>query len=140
MSRLGARALLVSALLAGTSCAPADPRRVVAEEFIDRLFVVIDQVSARELAVGLARAKIDEEIRLKGDQAIDEATRQPRVHYDFVQLAGAEGDDTTSLVYQLSIAPDGTESFTRRLILTVRHSAEGWRVANYTLESPPAPD
>jgi hypothetical protein len=127
-------------------CKSGDPRRAVAEAFIDRLFVTIDQSAARELAVGLAAAKIDEEIRLKGDQAIDETTRQPHINYRFVQHADAggkdaeAGEDASSLVYELHVAPDGADAFSRRLILTLRRADGSWRVANYTLEAPPVPD
>jgi len=136
--RTVAVALVLVALALG--CRSADPRRAVAEDFIDRLFVTIDQPAARQLAVGLAAAKIDEEIRLKEGQAIDETTRQPRVHYRFIQHADAGTDDASSLVYELHVAPDGADAFTRRLILTLRRGEGSWRVANYTLESPPIPD
>jgi hypothetical protein len=146
MSRRLVASIAVASATLVLGCTSGDPRRVVAEDFIDRLFVTIDQPAARELAVGLAAAKIDEEIRLKGDQAIDDATRQPRINYRFVQHADAGGEDATagadaaSLVYELHVAPDGADAFSRRLILTLRRADGGWRVANYTLEAPPVPD
>lgn len=140
MSRLIALALLVVATLDAGSCTPADPRRAVSEQFIDRLFIVIDQPAARELAIGLAASKIDEEIRLKTDQAIDESTRQPHIHYRFVQQAGDGQGETSSLVYELQVAPEDADAFTRRLILTLRREGDVWRIANYTLESPPGAD
>jgi hypothetical protein len=147
MSRRIVASIAVAFATLALGCKSGDPRRAVAEDFIDRLFVTIDQPAARELAVGLAAAKIDEEIRLKGDQAIDEATRQPHINYRFVQHAdaggkdpGAGGKDATSLVYELHVAPDGADAFSRRLILTLRRADGSWRVANYTLEAPPVPD
>lgn len=135
--RLVLLTLAAFAPLAG-ACAPADPQQAVAERFIDRLFVEIDQRAARELSVGLATTKIDEEIRLTAGQAIDEATLKPRVHYRFLQRAGGQPDEgTASLVYELRVSPDGVDAFTRRLILTLRRDGDAWRVANYTLESPP---
>jgi hypothetical protein len=122
------------------ACQSADPRRAVAEQFIDRLFVVIDQRAARELAVGVAAGKVDEEIRLKGDQAIDESTQKPRVTYRFVESRGDDGAEVTSMVYDLQIAPDGIEAFGRRLLLTLRRLPEGWRIANYTLDAAAGPD
>jgi hypothetical protein len=131
------RSALIALAALAAACAPGDPQQAVAEQFIDRVFVVIDQAAARELATGLAISKLDEEIRLRGDVAIDETTRQPRVTYDLLERRGAPGDATVSLVYTLYVAPDGIDSFTRRLILTMRRVADGWRVANYTLEAPP---
>jgi hypothetical protein len=127
----------VAALLALASCRSSDPRQAAAERFIDALFIKIDQPAAHELATGLAASKLDEEIRLKAGQAIDESTRQPRINYTFVQF-GADQGDTASLVYDLHVAPDGADSFTRRLILTLRQD-DGWKVSNYTLESSPVP-
>lgn len=131
--------LVLGALLA-SSCQPTDPRRVIAEDFIDRLFVVIDQASARELATGLAVTKLDEEIRLRGDQEIDESTRKPRVTYEFLESHGDGQDEASSLVYDLRVAPDGADSFNQRLILTLRRTESGWRVGNYTIEAPAEPD
>jgi hypothetical protein len=126
------------ALLLVVGCHSSDPRRAIAERFIDALFIKIDQPAARELATGLAVSKIDEETRLKAGQAIDESTRQPSIHYTFIQLGGGR-EESPSLVYDLHVSPDGAESFTRRLILTLRQDG-GWKVANYTLESPPVPE
>jgi hypothetical protein len=120
---------------ATAACSTPDPRRAVAEAFIDQLFVVIDQQAARELATGLAIAKLDEELRLRGDVQIDESTRQPRVTYTFRESRGDVSDEASSLVYDLHVAPDGTDAFTRRLILTVRRVGDVWRVGNYTLEA-----
>ena len=133
-------ALPVAALiaLAIPGCASSDPRQAAAERFIDELYIKIDQPAARQLAVGLAAAKIDEEIRLKDGQAIDETTRQPSVHYGFVRTDGGEGD-TAALVYDLHIAPDGADAFTRRLVLSLRREDGSWKIANYTLDNPPVP-
>ncbi len=139
MRRHSVLAALAAALLALAGCASSDPRRALAERFIDALFVEIDQPAARTLATGLAASKIDEEIRLKTGQAIDESTRQPSVHYTYVQSAG-DHEDSASLVYDLHVAPDGADAFTRRLILTLRRDGDAWKVANYTLESPPLPE
>jgi len=127
----------LAAMLAVTAlgCEPADPRRAVGEDFIDRLFVLIDQKAARELATGLAIAKLDEEIRLTQGQAIDDGTRKPHVSYQFVERRGADADPVTSLVYDLRVRPQGAEEFVKRLILTVRRDDSSWRVANYSLES-----
>ena len=129
--------LAVVLAVAVQACGPTDPRRTVAEQFIDRLYVMIDQSAARELAAGLAVAKLDEELRLKQGQAIDDGTRKPHVSYAFVERKGADADPVASLIYELRVQPDGAEEFTKRLFLTMRQDAGQWRVANYTLDSPP---
>lgn len=110
----------------------------MAEEFIERQFVTIDQVRAKELAVGLAIAKLDEEIRLKGDQVIDDTTRKPNVSYELIESRAEPDGDVASLVYTLHVVPDGVEPFTSRLILTLRRGEQGWRIANYSLDAAPA--
>lgn len=130
-------ALAVVLAVAAYACGPTDPRRTVAEQFIDRLYVMIDQNAARDLATGLAVAKIDEELRLKGGQAIDDGTRKPHVSYAFVERKGADTDPIASLIYELRVQPEGAEEFTKRLFLTLREVSGQWRVANYTLDSPP---
>ncbi len=52
---------------------------------------------------------------------------------------GAAPDESASLVYDLHVSPDGADTFTQRLILTLRQDGGAWKVANYTLESPPVP-
>jgi len=131
------RSALIVALVVG-GCHSSDPRQALAERFIDALYIKIDQPAARQLATGLAASKIDEEIRLKAGQAIDESTRQPSVHYTFVKLGSAQ-DDSASLVYDLHVSPDGADSFSERLILVLRQDGGDWKFANYTLESPPVP-
>lgn len=137
MTRLLALAVVLA--LGIPACQSADPRRAVAEDFIDRLFVRIDQKSARELASGLAVAKLDDEIRLTQGQAIDEGTRKPQVSYRFLESKGGEDEPTASLVYELHVRPDGADDFAKRLFLTVRREDSRWRVSNYTLESLPEP-
>ncbi len=130
-------ALVMALALSIGGCASADPRRAVAEQFIDRLFVVIDQNAARELASGLAIAKIDEETRLKQGQAIDDGTMKPQVSYRFLERKGGDADPVASLVYELRVRPQGADEFAKRLFLTVRREDGRWRVSNYTLESAP---
>ncbi len=127
--------LLMACASCALGCEPADPRRGVAEDFIDRLFVVIDQHSARELATGLAVKKLDEEIRLRGDVQIDTATRQPHVTYSFIESRGDASQPASSVVYELHVSLDGADEFTRRLVLTLRQIESEWRVGNYTLEA-----
>jgi hypothetical protein len=130
------RTIVLLLAVVASACRSSDPRRAVAERFIDELYVEIDQAAARELATGLAVSKLDDEIRLKQGQEIDAATRQPHIGYTFVQ-ADAAGGETSSLVYDLRVTPDGADAFTRRLVLTLRQVDGAWKVANYTLEAPP---
>ena len=100
-----------------------------AEAFLDSHYVEIDLAKAREFTAGLARSKIDEELRLTSGQAIDVGTRKPRIYYKLLQQRESRG--RTAFVYELTIRPDGGDEFTRKLMIRVRREEEGWRVSNY---------
>jgi hypothetical protein len=102
----------------------------VAEEFIDQHYVRIDLQKAKEYSVGLALAKIDEEIRLTAGQSIDASTRKPKVHYRLVEKK--EGDSRVSLLYEGTIRADDAPEFTRRWLIVARKEGDLWRVSNFT--------
>lgn len=123
--------LVVTLLAVVVGCRPSpDTPRGTAERFIDAHYVVIDLPEARAYTSGLAREKIDEEARLTAGQVIDETTRKPRVHYSLVEEK-PRGEGVVSLVYDASFQVDGADTLHRKLQLTVRRDAEGWRVTNY---------
>jgi hypothetical protein len=103
----------------------------VADEFVDQHYVNIDLQRAREYAVGLARDKIDDEIRLTRGQAIDAATRKPKVHYELVEKK-QESDARVSFFYKGTIEVEDAPEFTRRWLVVARKEGDGWRVSNFT--------
>ncbi len=126
------RAVLCAALLAALAGCGGEGDTTpqgAAEAFLDWHYVEIDLAKARELTAGLARSKIDEELRLTSGQAIDAATRKPRIYYKLLQQRESRG--RTAFVYELTIRPDGGAEFTRKLMIRVRREEEGWRVSNY---------
>lgn len=100
-----------------------------AEVFLDRHYVEIDLARSREYTVGLARSKVDEELRLTSGHAIDPGTRKPRVYYKLLERRDAGG--RTAFVYQLTIRPEDAGEFSRKLLIRVRREEAGWRVSNY---------
>jgi hypothetical protein len=134
-----ARLAFVAAIALLGGCAPSDPVERVATDFIQRLFVDVDQARAKEVATGVAVAKLDEEIRLRGDQEIDAETRKPYVTWELIERRGEPDGAIASLVYALHVQPDGVDPFTRQLMLTLRRGDDGWRVGNYTLADSAAP-
>ena len=79
--------------------------------------------------VGLARRKVDDQIRLTSGHAIDAGTRKPRVYYKLLERRDAGG--RTAFVYRLTIRPEGAGKFSRKLLIRVRREEAGWRVSNY---------
>ncbi len=104
--------------------------RGVAEVFLDWHYVEIDLPRSREFTVGLARSKVDEQIRLTSGFAIDAGTRKPRVYYKLLERRETGG--RIAFVYRLTIRPEDAGEFYRRLLIRVREEESGWRVSNYT--------
>ena len=129
MTRRGV--LCAALLLACVGCkrdGGATPRGV-AEVFLDWHYVEIDLPRSREFTVGLARSKVDEQIRLTSGFAIDAGTRKPRVYYKLLERREAGG--RIAFVYRLTIRPEDAGEFSRRLLIRVREEESGWRVSNY---------
>ncbi|HJQ82638.1 MAG TPA: hypothetical protein VKA21_01075 [Candidatus Binatia bacterium] len=121
--------LLCAILLAGCRPDPATPRGT-AELFLDAHYVRIDLPEALPFTTGLARQKVEEEIRLVAGQPIDAGTRKPRVHYRLLEER-PDGDAAVSFLYRGRIAVEDADTFERRWLVTVRHADGAWRVTNY---------
>jgi len=122
-------ASLAVLLVAGCAADPSTPRGI-AEGFLDAHYVRIDLPSALEFTTGLARHKVEDEIRLVAGQPIDETTRKPSVHYRLLEER-ADGQHAVNYVYRGSIAVEDADRFERRWLVTVRFDEGSWRVTNY---------
>ncbi|HSV06615.1 MAG TPA: hypothetical protein VLI07_08880 [Candidatus Binatus sp.] len=122
-------ALVLVPVVLGCRPDPSTPRGT-AERFLDAHFVHIDLPAALEFTSGLARHKVEDEIRLVAGQTIDETTRKPSVHYRLLEER-PDGEQAVSFLYRGSIAVEDAESFERRWLVTVRRDEGAWRVTNY---------
>jgi len=122
-------ALVLASVVLGCRPDPSTPRGT-AERFLDAHFVHIDLPAALEFTAGLARHKVEDEIRLVAGQAMDETTRKPSVHYRLLEER-PDGEQAVSFLYRGNIAVEDAESFERRWLVTVRRDEGGWRVTNY---------
>lgn len=121
----------LSTVAATIACTPAgESPRATAEAFLDAHYVRIDLEAARVLCAGLALDKLEKELALTRDAAIDAETRQPRVTYSIEE--SREGADRAQYAYVLEIQPDGADVFRKLVVLTLRRETPGWRVSNYT--------
>lgn len=117
--------------IAALGCTPAgDSARATAEAFLDAHYVDIDLEAARPLCVGLALDKLEKEVVLTRDAAIDAETRKPRITYRIEEAR--DGADRAQYGYILEIHPDGADIFRKLVLLSLRQEADGWRVSNYT--------
>lgn len=102
----------------------------VVEEFVDQHYVNIDIRKAKQYVVGLALAKINEEIRLTEGHSIDASTRKPRINYRLLEKR--ETEKRASYLYEGTIHTDDGASFTRKWLITARKEDDRWRVSNFT--------
>jgi hypothetical protein len=121
--------LLLALLAVGCRPDPATPRGT-AERFLDAHYVRIDLPGALEFTTGLARHKIEDELRLVQGQAIDETTRKPSVHYRLLE-EHPDGEHAVNYLYRGTISVEDADRFERRWLVTVRFAEGGWRVTNY---------
>lgn len=122
---------IVATVVVASACTPAgESPRATAEAFLDAHYVRIDLEAARVLCAGLALDKLEKELALTRDAAIDAETRQPRVTYSIEE--SREGADRAQYAYALEIHPDGADVFRKLVVLTLRREAPGWRISNYT--------
>lgn len=127
-----AAVVLVAALGAVLAACQSDPStaRGTAERFLDAHYVRIDLRAALAFTSGLARQKVEDELRLVAGQPIDESTRTPTVHYRLLE-EHPDGDAAVNYLYRGTISVEDADEFERRWLLTVRRDAGGWRVTNY---------
>jgi hypothetical protein len=118
-------------VLALAACRP-DPHtpRGTAERFLDAHYVRIDLPAALDLTVGLARQKVEQEMRLVAGQVIDDTTRKPTVYYRLLEER-PDGERAATYLYRGTISVADADDFQRRWLVTVRAGEGGWRVTNF---------
>lgn len=113
------------------ACSPdSDSARGVAERFLDEHYVRMDLAAAIEHCTGLARHKVEDEMRLVGDQEIDATTQRPNVTYE-LQEERPDGDERTTFLYRGKVKLSGGDSFAMRWLVSVRRERGAWKVSNF---------
>ncbi len=124
---LGAIVLLLATGCMGPS---ADSAQGVAEGFLDEHYVRIDQQRSLAYCTGLAKHKVEEEIRLIGDEKIDDSTMKPSVSYSLLEEV-PEGADRTTFLYAGKVRLQGGDTFEMRWMIHTRREGGAWKVSNY---------
>ena len=125
-------ALCLCLLSAGSGACRRDLNTAqgVVEEFVDQHYVNIDIEKAKQYTVGLALAKINEELRLTAGQVIDASTRKPSIHYRLLEKKQSAA--RASFLYEGTIRAEDAPVFTRRWLILARREGERWRVSNFS--------
>jgi hypothetical protein len=127
---IGFRAAILALFLTAACGNDLNTPQGIAEEFVDHHYVKIDLQKAKQYTVGVAQAKIDEEIRLVGGQAIDASTQKPRVNYTLLEKK--ECEQRSTYLFEGKIQSDDGTSFIRKWSIATRKEGNGWRVSNFT--------
>jgi len=115
---------------------PTSSPQSTAQAFVDRFFVESNQRAALPLTEGVARAKLEEELRLLGDQPSSTTDERPRVYYR--QVSEQAQDDGMAFYFRLTVVVIGDQPIEPELIVRVRPSGDQWRVSNYEVLPPRA--
>ena len=123
--------LLVAMLLVTVGCQKdlTTPQGTV-EEFLDQQYVNVDLKKSKTYTIGLAREKVDDEIRLTTNQKIDDSTRKPKIYYALIEKRNSR--DRLSYLYELTIHPEDADEFKRRVLVWVQQNGDGWRISNFS--------
>jgi len=121
----------------GAACSqPANSAQATAQAFVDRFFVEANQRAALPLTEGVARAKLEEGLRLLGAQPASTTEERPRVYYR--QLSEQTQDDGMAFHFRLTVVVTGDQPIEPELIVRVRPNGEQWRVSNFEVVPPPS--
>ena len=130
--RLLTRVVLILIVFALSAChSDISTPQGIAERFLDAHYIAIDLPTAKSYCTGLALRRVEDEIRLTTGQAIDEHTRKPQVNYRLLEEKPRD-EANTSFLYEATFSVDGAGQFQKKVLLTLRQTPEGWRVANYS--------
>jgi hypothetical protein len=128
------RNLVVFLLLAATAlfpaCGKASDAEATASSFVDRYYVKVDLVMAKQLTEGLATRKIEqEEALLQGSTGGPARAGQRDVAYRLLEKR--EEGDHLYFVYDLSITGQGVPALKKRSLLSVGKRDGVWRITNF---------
>jgi len=127
-------------MLLGSSLAacapPTSSPQATAQAFVDRFFVESNERAALPLTEGVARAKLEEGLRLLADQPASTTDERPRVYYR--QLSQQSQDDGMAFHFRLTVVVVGDQPLEPELIVRVRPKGDEWRVSNFEVVPPPA--
>lgn len=117
------------------ACGHKNTAEGVAEKFLYRYFIELNQQGALELSTGLAVDKLEKEIELlmsvRSDPDLDLSKHKPFIDYKLVNTQN-RSDNSIAFFYQVSIkSKGGGDEYKRQVVLTTVEIAGNWKVANF---------
>ncbi|MFQ5823783.1 MAG: hypothetical protein ACE5JB_06990 [bacterium] len=116
------------------SCGYENSAEGVAEEFLYRYFIELNQQGALELSAGLAEDKLKNEIELlksvRSDPDLDLSQSKPFIDYKLVN-SQKRSDDSIAFFYDVTIQSKGGDEYKRQVVLTTVEIDGNWKVRNF---------
>ncbi len=120
--------------LSSSSCGHKNSAEDVAEKFLYRYFIELNQRGALELSTGLAEDKLKKEIELlKGVRSapdLDLSQHKPFIDYKLVNTQ-KRSDASISFFYDVTIKSKGGDEYKRQAVLTTVQIDGRWKVTNF---------
>ena len=135
ISRLKTKIVFSAFFLSGSliSCGHSSPEGV-AEEFLFRYFIELNQRGALELSTGLATDKLNKEIELTQNirmlPNLDLAQHKPFLDYELVNKQ-SRSENSVTFFYDVTIENKNGEDYKRELTLTTVILDGDWKVNNF---------
>lgn len=116
------------------ACGHSNSPEGVAEEFLFRYFIELNQRGALELSTGLATDKLNKEIELTQNirmlPNLDLAQHKPFLDYELVNKQ-SRSENSVTFFYDVTIENKNGEDYKRELILTTVDMDGDWKVNNF---------
>lgn len=127
-------ALLLCALaLWASACRSGRSPQDVAERFLDKYYLEVDQPAALRLAVGPAAGRIQAEIAdlaAARGQGLEASPNRPRMYYRKLKEQPATAGGERELEYDLSIDSQGVKLH-KRVDLRLKEDGGAWKIYNF---------
>jgi hypothetical protein len=121
--------MLVVAII---GCSRSNSAEGVGGQFVQAYYVQIDQALALEFTTGLARERLQEELRqvtqLRRGSNLEHA--RPQVAYTLARTQ-REGRQVL-LIYDLTVTPPQVAPILKKILIITEQLGEEWKVVNFT--------
>ena len=116
------------------SCGPKNVPEEVAEDFLFRYFIELNQQGALELSTGLAADKLKKEIQLlqsvRREPDLDLSKHKPFIDYKRVNLQKQQ-DGSLTFYYEVTIEKRDGVKLKREVVLSTIDVEGQWKVKNF---------
>ncbi|NIR49623.1 hypothetical protein GWO43_14125 [candidate division KSB1 bacterium] len=119
-----------------TGCGHENSPKGVAEEFLFRYFIELNQRGALDLSTGLAVDKLNKEIELtqsvRMEPNLELSKHRPFIDYELVNTQQRK-DETVTLFFDVTIEQKGGYKYQREAVLSATELEGTWKISNFDI-------